>query len=111
MTNVRNHGRKRRKAPSGPWSQGPAGPAVTVYSKAEPFPRSRALIANAIADVLLDAYPPTRTPYKERKHATEREVFITIGPDCPWNPTPGIRQSLIFPSVRAAHAAGFTYVR
>lgn len=63
------------------------------------------------ADRFLAQYDlPTRYPTR-RKPATKREIWITVGANCPWNTTPGVRQVHCFRSVEEAHKAGFTKVR
>jgi hypothetical protein len=69
-----------------------------------------------VTDGAIVADPPPPLPRTTRTHPAhrrnkQREVFITVGADCPWNTTPGVRQSHHFESVEAAHRAGFTAVR
>lgn len=93
MTSMRNFGRRRRKAPTGPQSFGPAGPVKHIPVDGQPHSRV--------------SFDGDKQPYRQRKHATAREVFIVIGADCPWNTTPGTRQVHHFPSPAAARQAGF----
>lgn len=39
------------------------------------------------------------------------EIWITVGADCPWNTTPGVRQVHCFHSIEEAETAGFTGVK
>ena len=71
------------------------------------------------ADRILNPKPPAsrvefeslRKPYRQRKHNASAETLITVGADCPWNSTPGVRQVHCFKSVAEAHAAGFASVK
>lgn len=47
---------------------------------------------------------------RDRARKRAREIYITVGADCPWNTTSGVRQSWIFRNVAEAHHAGFVSV-
>ena len=53
---------------------------------------------------------PMKTTHKPRP-AKAADIWITVGADCPWNSTPGVRQVHNFRSVREAREAGFADVR
>jgi|HubBroStandDraft_1064217.scaffolds.fasta_scaffold164556_2 hypothetical protein len=46
-----------------------------------------------------------REPEPKTINSEDDGVWVTIGADCPWNPTPGIRRVFHFESERAASAA------
>jgi hypothetical protein len=48
---------------------------------------------------------PVRTIFADPD--AKRDIWFTVGPDCPWNDTPGIRQVRHFTSLREAREAGF----
>jgi hypothetical protein len=63
------------------------------------------------ADRFLAQYDEPRHHIARHKAASRREIWITVGANCPWNTTPGKRQVHCFHSVEEAHKAGFTKVR
>lgn len=52
------------------------------------------------------SYDPTRPP--KPKADTSGGIWITVGADCPWNTTPGVRQVHHFKNREEARKAGFT---
>lgn len=76
-----------------PGTFGPAGPVRHIGADGKPYSRV--------------SFDGDKHPYRQRKHARSREVWIVIGADCPWNTTPGVRQVRHFPSPAAARKAGF----
>lgn len=85
MTNVRNFGRRRKRAPRESGTFGPAGPA-------------RSLVTN---EILHPAPPPHSQP-------SDDGIWIVLGSESPSNTT-GERIVKHFATLEEAHAAGFTW--
>lgn len=61
--------------------------------------------ANQVPTFVQEHEPESTAGRKKQRRA---EIWIVIGADCPWNPTPGSRQVHNFKSRGDAMAAGFT---